>query len=233
MALDWPERVQRARRRIAAALQCEPVRWLAHQIALARYVRLEPWTSPPNATVAGVDVHYAGETACATIVVLRSEDWNEARVVQAFGRAPIEYEYGFLAFRELPLIFEAAAQLQSQPDAFFYDGNGILHPRGLGAASHFGVLLGVPTIGVSKNVRDYRPQPPLERGAALEIENGRGALVVTNEGTKPVCVSPGHRMDLHSAMTATLAWSRYRIPEPIRRSDQRAREALRERSRLP
>lgn len=33
-----------------------------------------------------------------------------------------------------------------------FDGNGVLHPRGLGLASHFGVVMDVCTIGVAKNL---------------------------------------------------------------------------------
>jgi deoxyinosine 3'endonuclease (endonuclease V) len=33
-----------------------------------------------------------------------------------------------------------------------FDGNGILHPRGLGLASHFGVCTNTCTIGVAKNL---------------------------------------------------------------------------------
>lgn len=33
-----------------------------------------------------------------------------------------------------------------------FDGNGILHPRGLGLASHFGVLEDICTVGVAKNL---------------------------------------------------------------------------------
>jgi deoxyinosine 3'endonuclease (endonuclease V) len=70
---------------------------------LAQYERIEPFSVPANARVAGTDVHYAIELACATIVVLQSEDWSVQEVVHAHGRAPVQYEYGFLAFRELPL----------------------------------------------------------------------------------------------------------------------------------
>ena len=215
------------------ALQYGQERWCAHQAVLSSQVQLDELDPTAGQRVAGVDVHYSDQMACATIVTLRPDDWGEEEVVHALGQAPAGYSYGFLAFRELPLVLEAAKQLRDTPDLFFYDGNGILHPRGLGAASHFGVLLGVATVGVSKNVAEYRPYPPLTRGVSREIGQGRGAIVVTRDETKPVCVSPGHRIDAESAIATTLQWSRYRIPEPIRRADQLARAHLRSVTRIP
>lgn len=40
--------------------------------------------------------------------------------------------------------------LSQKPDLVFVDGHGISHPRRLGVASHFGLLVDVPTIGVAK-----------------------------------------------------------------------------------
>ena len=34
------------------------------------------------------------------------------------------------------------------------DGNGVLHTRGFGLASHFGVLAGIPTIGIGKKLHE-------------------------------------------------------------------------------
>ena len=39
-----------------------------------------------------------------------------------------------------------------KPQVVLIDGNGILHPRGFGLASHFGVLANTCTIGVAKNL---------------------------------------------------------------------------------
>lgn len=58
------------------------------------------------------------------------------------------------------------------PQVILFDGNGILHPRGLGLASHFGVLAGVPTIGVAKNLYQMgcvvRDSQHAERSRSLE-----------------------------------------------------------------
>lgn len=62
------------------------------------------------------------------------------------------YIPGFLSFRETPALLAAWQQLSQKPDLLFVDGHGISHPRRLGVASHFGLMVDVPTIGVAKNV---------------------------------------------------------------------------------
>ncbi len=54
---------------------------------------------------------------------------------------------GFLSFREYPALLAAWEMLSQKPDLVFVDGHGISHPRRLGVASHFGLLVDVPTIG--------------------------------------------------------------------------------------
>ncbi len=68
----------------------------------------------------------------------------------------LPYIAGFLAFREVtPLLDLLQTLKQENPDIFpqvvIVDGNGTLHPRRFGLASHLGVLANVPTIGVGKN----------------------------------------------------------------------------------
>jgi deoxyinosine 3'endonuclease (endonuclease V) len=52
---------------------------------------------------------------------------------------------GFLGFREAPALIEAFSRLYNTnpsliPECILVDGNGILHPRGYGLASHVGEL---------------------------------------------------------------------------------------------
>ncbi|CAG8695159.1 3103_t:CDS:1, partial [Gigaspora rosea] len=68
----------------------------------------------------------------------------------------LPYIAGFLAFREVTPLLELLQNLQQNnpeifPQVVIVDGNGILHPRKFGLASHLGVLANVPTIGVGKN----------------------------------------------------------------------------------
>ncbi len=57
---------------------------------------------------------------------------------------------GFLAFREIPAILKAFEQMPVKPDVVMFDGNGILHARRMGIASHFGVLTDTVTMGCAK-----------------------------------------------------------------------------------
>ena len=60
------------------------------------------------------------------------------------------YINGFLAFREVPHYLAVLQRLEREhgvscrPDVLMVDGNGIFHKRGFGAASHLGVLAGIP-----------------------------------------------------------------------------------------
>lgn len=224
MALGWREHLAEAARTMAETARSPEAALIAAQSTLAARVVLPPVRCQDVETVCGVDVHYESEdTAHAAAVVIDAKGLDTIERAMATGRPTRYYAYGLLAYRELPLILTALARLSARPDVIFYDGNGLIHPRRFGAACHLGLLLDQPVIGVSKNVAAYRPFRELGRGDTRLIEAGAGALVTTRADTNPVCVSPGHRIDLASAIDLTLQVSTTRIPEPIRRADHDAR----------
>jgi deoxyribonuclease V len=197
----------------------------AIQERLAGEVVLRPLaTDGPGAPAlaAGVDVGYTkdGSRAWAAAVVMDREFRTLASAVVA-GAPDAPYMPGYLAFREGRLTLEALAALDAVPDLIFLDGHGVVHERGLGLASHVGVLLGVPTIGVPKtpfHAIDHSPGPHRGDYYVLTKEWGaQGASVRLKSGVKPVYVSPGHLVDLDSAIALALAWSsgRHRVPEPL------------------
>lgn len=194
----------------------------AIQEFLAGRVRIMPLEGEPRRVV-GVDVAYRGERAVVGLSVM---EWGTLEVVEEHVvEAPVSFPYipGYLSFREIPPILEAFGSLREWPDLVLVDGQGIAHPRGLGLASHLGVLLGLRTVGCAKRVLvGEGPEPGEERGSWTPLSyRGRvvGALVRTREGVKPVCVSPGHLIDLEGAIRVVLGASRgFRIPEPLRRA---------------
>ena len=133
------------------------------------------------------------------------------------------YIPGLLTFREAPVLLKAFSQLPQEPDLLLLDGQGIAHPRSLGIAAHLGVLLNLPAIGCAKSrlCGEYE-EPGMEKGSTAPLkDNGKtvGMVVRTRTGTKPVFVSPGHKMDFATSMKIVLALCRtYRIPEPLRQA---------------
>lgn len=175
--------------------------------------------------VAGVDVGFeaGGSVTLAAVAVLTFPGLElvETSVV----RRPTEFPYvpGLLAFRELPAVLAAVARLNITPDLILCDGQGVAHPRRLGIASHLGVLLDVPTIGVAKTrLTGCHDEPPDVKGAWTLLIDGTetiGAVVRTRAGVKPIFVSIGHRLSLHTAIRLTLACvTRYRLPETTRQA---------------
>jgi deoxyribonuclease V len=178
--------------------------------------------------IAGADVSASRftPTVYAGIVVL---EYATLKVVECQGvvtTTDFPYRPGFLSFREAPALLQAFARLEIIPDVAVFDGQGIAHPRGLGIASHLGVLLDVPTIGCAKSrlIGQYT-EPAAERGnhSLLYGRNSTpiGAVLRTKARTKPVFVSVGHKMTLAQALDVLLHCDRgYRIPEPTRLADQ-------------
>lgn len=174
-------------------------------------------------TVAGVDAGFEdeGATARAAVVVLSLPELKP--VAYALVRGPVRFPYvpGFLSFREAPVIIEALGQLPAPPDLVIVDGQGIAHPRRLGIASHLGVLTGLPTVGCAKSLLTGHHAPvPDERGARVPLTHRReqvGWALRTRAGTKPVFVSPGHRVGMAAAAELVMACvTRYRLPETTR-----------------
>ncbi len=183
-------------------------------------------------TVAGVDVGFkvGGRLTRAAVAVLafpslKRVEWAVAEVETRFPYVP-----GLLSFREIPAVLEALKRLPKLPGLLLCDGQGIAHPRRFGIASHLGVLLDHPTIGVAKRrlVGSHGPVPE-GKGEWVPLRDGDeiiGAVLRTREGVKPIYVSPGHRVCLETAVSWVMACvTRYKLPETTRRAHRLASEA--------
>ncbi|KAG8564901.1 hypothetical protein GDO81_012623 [Engystomops pustulosus] len=212
----------------------------------------ETWQDSPQfrglERVGGVDLSYVKEddtTACASLIVLSYPDleviYEDCHMVTL--DAP--YIAGFLAFREVPSLVEAVKRLQEKdsslmPQVLFVDGNGVLHHRGFGVACHLGILTGLPTIGVAKNLLqvDGLENNESHRGQAKELQMGGdffylkgtsgnvlgAALKSSQKSVKPVYISVGHKISLEAAVKLVHSCCKYRVPEPTRQADIRSRE---------
>lgn len=160
---------------------------------------------------------------------------REVERAWAGGLLTFPYIPGFLSFREAPLLIEAVGRLKRRPDVLFCDAQGTAHPRGFGEACHLGLWLDLPSAGVAKSLLVGEAAAPGARAGAHSLMRyqGRvvGAALRTRDGTKPVYVSPGHRMDLESALRLALACcDGLRIPVPTREADRWSKELRRARA---
>jgi len=180
--------------------------------------------------VAGVDVAYLEGTSVAAVAVLDLSTLSQVEFQVAHVKTCFPYIPTLLSFREIPPAYSAIKKLHNKPDVFLVDGQGFAHPYGLGFASHLGLILDKPMIGVAKSLLCGKVEQNVEGGWAPLNYKGEviGAEVVTKQGTKPVYVSVGHRVSLKRATEIVMECTgKYRLPEPIRRAHIIANEEKR------
>jgi deoxyribonuclease V len=173
-------------------------------------------------SVGGVDVAYdrEGGLAYGACVVLDYEslDVVEERTVKT--KITFPYVPPFLSFREYPVMERVYRRIKNRPTVLLVDGNGILHPYRIGLASHVGVLLDQPTIGVAKSLLCGR----VDKGGRIVLDGRVVGYAHSTNKTKPIYVSPGHKVSLETSIKVVGKLCRHRIPEPIRIAHVRAGE---------
>ena len=182
------------------------------------------WDGREVETIGGVDVGLENKRARASIVVLRYPGLTPVEEVTAEVAVTFLYIPGLLAFREGPAVLAAWNQLKRKPDILMFDAQGIAHPRGIGLASHMGLWLERPSIGIAKSrLYGCHTDPGPKRGDRAELwdehdpESIIGMVLRTRTDVNPVYVSIGHLIDLpHSVEFALKCCTRFRLPEPTR-----------------
>ena len=192
----------------------------------ALVIREDRLDRDPPRLIGGADVGFEqeGEVTRAAIVLLAYPSLELVEYQVARVATTMPYIPGFLSFRETPALLAAWQQLAQKPDLLFVDGHGISHPRRLGVASHFGLLVDVPTIGVAKKrLCGQFMLPGDEPGALAPLmdKNEQLAWVWRSKARcNPLFVSTGHRVALDSALTWVQRCIKgYRLPEPTRWAD--------------
>jgi deoxyribonuclease V len=183
----------------------------------------------PVQRVAGMDVGFedGGAVTRAAVAVLGYPGLELLET--AIARRPTTFPYvpGLLSFRELPAVLDALERLREPPDLLLCDGQGIAHPRRFGLASHLGLLVDLPSIGVAKTrLHGHHGAAPEARGAWTPLRaDGEviGAVLRTRIGVKPLYVSPGHRVSLETAVAYVMGCcTRFRLPETTRHAHRLA-----------
>lgn len=200
-----------------------PTEAVALQKRLRELLVLRPPPGLKVERVAGADIstEKGNDTGYGGLVVLDAA--TLAPVAQSGAAVVLTFPYvpGLLSFRELPIVKAAWERLTVRPDVVIFDGQGTAHPRRMGIACHGGLLFGVPSIGCAKSllVGTYGKLGDARGATAPITHKGEvvGMAVRTRKGVQPVYVSPGHLMDLPTAVDLVLKVSpKYREPETTR-----------------
>lgn len=216
--------------------------YIKKQIELNSSIRCENTVNLSQVqTVAGVDLAYwkeeEQEYAVCCIVII---DYNTFEVIERVSYADkikVPYIPGCLAFREVPLFLETYKKVTMIPDVIFFDGNGYLHPRHMGLATHAGILIQKATVGIAKSyykVGDVDFVMPANTAQAYtEIEwNGEhyGRVLRTHVNVKPIFLSVGNAIDINTAtqMANRLTTRESHVPIPTRLADLMTHEKRKE-----
>lgn len=251
---------------VTEGFESKRAEWMQVQTELSQKVTIprdplvwnhEAWLERHRGSyVVGTDLSFFPEDstkAVASLVVTHFDDvekvaWEKHEVVDL----PEPYIPTFLSFRELTgllhmwQLFEAEApEIAQRVSVILLDGNGILHPRRLGIASHFGVVINRPTIGCAKTLL-YLPGFPNEKHVqryfaehdcdtsfnyALKTDQGEHAATAIRshrDAKRPIFVSPGHLVSHLEALVFVRHCIRVRVPEPIRKADLNGRRVVQE-----
>jgi deoxyinosine 3'endonuclease (endonuclease V) len=194
--------------------------WSATQARLqASLIEVDTFAWEDLKLIGGLDLSFLPSSS-------KDEESNEAvacLVVLSFPQLEVLYESflpttltspyisGFLAFREAPPMVELVQELQGNnpdltPQLLIVDGNGVLHPRGCGLASHVGLMTGLPSVGCAKT---FLHVDGLEtKGVREAIRGGGGGVRAGTEGGREEGeggdISSGRSLPLVGASGRTL-----------------------------
>ncbi len=189
------------------------------QTSLSEHIIFEDKIPKKIHFVGGVDVAYAKGVSIGAVAVLEFDSLKLKESKTAVCKTLFPYIPTLLSFREIPPSVLAIQKLSIQPDVFLVDGHGYAHPYRCGFASHLGLAIGKPTIGVAKGklIGDLQSSKT-DTDTVFIHHKGEiiGAQIIPKPGWKPIYVSVGHMISLETAIkTVKQCIIHSSIPEPI------------------
>jgi deoxyribonuclease V len=170
--------------------------------------------------IAAADQAFFEEKIISGIILLNFDTLDI--IERSFSIQAVSFPYipTFLSFREGPAIVNAFRKLKTRPDIILIDGAGINHPRHAGIATHIGVALDMPTIGITKKILCGKGDLPSQVGEGSPLvynDKTVGWLLKSSKRSRPIAVAPGHRVSIESSLSIVKANLRgHKLPEPSR-----------------
>lgn len=197
------------------------------QKILGKLALIEPIDVDSIDVVVGLDVSYRNSNAVAAAVAYSVYEKKIVDFDVAFQLVKIPYIPGLLAFREAPVMFLALKKLVTRikrVNVIMINGHGLAHPRKCGIATHIGVVMNMPTIGVAKRLL-YGKIISIGDNLAIAVEDAIVGYVVNRKGHR-IYISVGHKITAEDALKIALSlWDKNSLfPEPLRLADSISRE---------
>jgi deoxyribonuclease V len=229
----------------AAAVFEDDLDFDPESVSLDRAVDQQTLGSDESPIIVGVDQAFLDDDRAVSAIVAL-QDGEVIEEVTAVEPVEIPYIPGLLSFREGNAILAAFEKLDVTPDLAVVDGSGRIHFRQAGLATHIGVTLDLPAVGVAKNLLCGTPARTIpERMAegdriAIEADEDVTAPAGTVIGyafqsrqydsgstsINPLYVSPGHRIGAEAVVgIVERCCVGYKLPEPTRLADRLADDA--------
>jgi deoxyribonuclease V len=190
------------------------------QIELSKLVKFEPIDVQDIDVIVATDVGYRGSKGVGVALAYDAKKKRELCHIAITDKVDIPYVPGLLAFREAPLMIGAIKELSLRcvdPDVIMVNGHGVSHPRKFGIASHIGVVLEKPSIGVAKKLLYGTITIDDKHRLAIVVGTLIVGYVVENIHGGKIYVSVGHRITPEKALTIVEnIWNKSSsLPDPL------------------
>ncbi|MDK2782909.1 MAG: deoxyribonuclease [Thermococcaceae archaeon] len=159
------------------------------QRKLSRKIVEQPLDISEVKSVAAVDVSYKGNHAKGAFVLCSFPSCEVLRTKVAETEVTFPYIPTYFFLRETrPILMLVKGE---KFDVLLVEGHGKAHPRGYGLASHVGVLINKPTIGVAKrplpNTKDFVKvgKAYVSVGNLIDLDSAKKIIEMINENGYP------------------------------------------------
>ncbi len=163
---------------------------------------------------AGIDIEFLKTKEILVSIVITDENMQVIEERYSIDRIKFPYITGFRAYRELMPILETFRKLEEGFDVVFIKASGLTHARKCGLATHLGISLNKPVIGITENINESTKT----KGKYAYLGTKKIAKkIITKEGSKPFYVDVGNLISLDSALMLTkkMIIPPHKLPEPL------------------